>query len=173
MKDFLSLASDRYSVRAFADRAVEQEKIDKIIGAGMKAPTACNLQPFKIWVAQSEQAKNAICSCTKFDFIRQAPVILVVGAKPEQAWVRKYDGKNFADIDATIAATQMMLEVHDLGLGTTWIGHFDEGAIKEKFPEMRDYNLIALFPVGYIAGDCKPYKGHYESKDIATLVKEL
>ena len=173
MKDFLQLANDRYSVRSFAEREVEQEKIDKIINAGMKAPTAVNYQPFKIWVVKSEQARSAICSCTKFDFSKGAPVIFVVGANPAQAWVRKYDNKNFADIDAAIAATQMMLEVHDLGLGTTWIGHFDEGAVKEKFPQMRDYNLIALFPVGYIAGDCVPSKMHYASKEISELVKEL
>ena len=51
MKDFLQLANDRFSVRKFADKAVEQEKIDRIVDAGLKTPTACNLQPFKIWVA--------------------------------------------------------------------------------------------------------------------------
>ena len=173
MKDFLQLANERYSVRAFADKEVEQEKIDKIIEAGMKAPTAVNYQPFKIWVAESESARKAICECTKFDFSKDAPVIFVVGALPDKAWVRKYDDKNFADIDASIVATHMMLEVHDLGLGTTWIGHFDEGALKDKFEEMRPYSLIAIFPVGYIAKDCAPSKMHYASREFSDAVKIL
>ena len=173
MKDFLQLAEERYSVRAFCDKEVEQEKIDKILQAGLKAPTAVNFQPFKIWIAKSEDARRAICECTKFDFCNGAPVIFVVGAKPDGAWVRKYDGKNFADIDAGIAATHMMLEIHDLGLGTTWVGHFDEGALKDKFAQMRGYNLIALFPVGYIPSDCAPSKMHYASKDAADMTEEL
>ena len=173
MKDFLQLANDRYSVRKFADRDVEQEKIDKIVEAGIKAPTACNLQPFKIWVVKSEDAKNKINKANPFQFVHQAPVLIVVGAKNEEAWVRKFDGKNFADIDASIVATHIMLAIHDLGLGTTWIGHFDEKLLKEQFEEMRDYNLIAIFPVGYIADDCVPAKGHSEYRAYDEIVKEL
>ena len=173
MKDFLQLAKDRYSVRKFADREVEQEKIYKIVEAGIKAPTACNLQPFKIWVAKSEDAKNKINKANKFPFVHQAPVLIVVGSKNEEAWVRKFDGKNFADIDASIVATHIMLAIHDLGLGTTWIGHFDEKLLKEQFEEMKDYNLIAIFPVGYIADDCVPAKGHSEYRVYDEIVKEL
>ena len=173
MKDFLQLANDRYSVRKFSDRAVEQEKIDKIVEAGIKAPTACNLQPFKIWVAKSADAKNKINKATPFPFVHQAPVLIVVGANPKEGWVRQFDGKSFADVDASIVATHVMLAIHDLGLGTTWIGHFDEKILKAEFEEMRDYNLIAIFPVGYIAEDCVPAKGHAEFKDYALTVKEI
>ena len=173
MKDFLQLANDRYSVRKFADKAVEQEKIDNIVEAGVKAPTACNLQPFKIWVVKSAEAKNVINKSNPFPFVHQAPVLIVVGSNPKEGWVRQFDNKSFADVDASIVATHIMLAIHDLGLGTTWIGHFDEKIIKAEFEEMRDYNLIAIFPVGYIADDCVPAKGHSEFKDYALTVKEL
>ena len=173
MKDFLQLASDRYSVRKFADKEVEQEKIDKIIEAGIKAPTACNLQPFKIWIAQSAEAKNKINKANPFPFVHQAPVLIVVGANHKEGWVRRFDNKSFADIDASIVATHIMLAIHDLGLGTTWIGHFDDKILKQEFEEMKDYNLIAIFPVGYIADDCVPAKGHTEYKDFAITVTEL
>ena len=173
MKDFLQLAKDRYSVRKFADKAVEQEKIDKIIEAGLKAPTACNLQPFKLWVVQSEEAKQKIGKARRFSFMDTAPVLIVVGANYNEGWVRRFDGKNFADIDASIVATHIMLAVHDLGLGTTWIGHFDEKILKEEFEEMKDYSLIAIFPIGYIADDCVPAQGHFEFKDYAKTVKKL
>ena len=171
--DFLQLANDRYSVRKFADKEVEQEKIDKIIEAGIKAPTACNLQPFKIWVAESKDAKDKINKANPFPFVHQAPVLIVVGSKNEGAWVRKYDGKNFADIDTSIVATHIMLAIHDLGLGTTWIGHFDDKLLKEQFEDMQGYNLIAIFPVGYIADDCVPSDWHFVRKDNSLTVKEL
>ena len=173
MTDFFQLAKDRYSVRKFSDKAIEQEKLDKIIEAGLKAPTACNLQPFKLWVAKSADAKNKINKCNPFPFVHEAPALIVVGASPNEAWVRHFDGKNFADIDASIVATHIMLAIHDFGLGTTWIGHFDEQALKNEFEEMRDYSLIAIFPVGYIADDCAPAKAHTEYKDYASAVKEL
>ena len=173
MKDFLQLASDRYSVRKFSDKAVEQEKIDKIIEAGLKAPTARNLQPFKIWVAKSAAAKNKINKANTFPFVHQAPVLIVVGANAKEGWVRQSDNKSFADVDASIVATHIMLAIHDLGLGTTWIGHFDEKVLKAEFGEMKDYSLIAIFPVGYIADDCVPSERHSECKDYALAVKEL
>ena len=173
MKDFLQLARERYSVRKFADREVEQVKIDKIVEAGIKAPTACNLQPFKIWVAKSKDAKNKINKANPFQFVHQAPVLIVVGAKEKEAWVRKFDNKNFADIDASIVATHIMLAIHDLGLGTTWIGHFDEKFLKEQFEDMQDYNLIAIFPVGYIADDCVPSDWHAKCRAKDEIIKEL
>ena len=173
MKDFLQLASERYSVRKFADKEVEQEKIDKIIEAAIKAPTACNAQPFKIWVVKSEDAKNKVYKAGPSPFAGQAPVMIIVGASSKEGWTRPFDNKRFADIDASIVATHIMLEIHDLGLGTTWIGYFDDGVLKQEFEEMKDYSLIAIFPVGYIADDCVPAKLHTEYKDKTVIVKEL
>ena len=77
-------------------------------------------------------------------YVFGAPVAFVVGSKAEAAWVRPYDKKNFADVDATIAATQMMLEIEELGLGTTWVGHFDAPKLKELFPEMNSWQFFLL-----------------------------
>ena len=173
MKDFLTLAKDRYSVRKFAAADIPQEDIDKIIEAGLCAPTAVNFQPFKIWSFESDSAKSKLLSCTKMKFIEPAKVILAIGAKADEAWIRPYDKKNFAEIDASIVATQMMLAIHDLGYGSTWIGHFDEDAVKAQFPEMKEYELIALLPVGVIADDCKPSERHSVSKSRKELVAVL
>ena len=63
--DFLTLAKDRYSARKFVSGEVPQEDIDKIIEAGLCAPTAVNYQPFKIWAFESAEAKAKLLSCTK------------------------------------------------------------------------------------------------------------
>lgn len=169
--DFLQLALDRYSCRTLTDAPVEQEKIDKIVKSAMAAPTACNNQPFKVWVFQSAEALEKVRATTPCAF--GGSVMFAIGGKPKDAWVRQFDKKNFADVDATIVATHMMLEIQDLGLGTTWIGHFDAPALKAAFPEMADYEMIALFPVGYPTADAAPAKGHFNCKPMEELVAVL
>ena len=61
------------------------------------------------------------------------------------------DGKNSAEIDASIVCTHMMLEVADLGLGSTWVGSFDEEIVKKILPQTADYEVLALLPVGHPA----------------------
>ena len=169
--DFLNLSRDRYSVRKLSDKPVEPEKIEAILQAGLAAPTACNNQPFKIWVLRSPEVIEKMAEMTPFTF--GAKVILAVGSKAEEGWVRKYDQKNFADVDAAIVATHLMLAIHELGLGTTWVGSFDEGKLKAAFPEMEGYSLIAMFPTGYPAEDAEPSRLHLVSKEKAELVAEL
>lgn len=171
MTDFLSLARDRYSCRAFTEKPVEPEKIDALLEAAVAAPTAVDKQPWHAWVFETPEAAQRLAACTRFHF--GARVIIAVGAKADEAWVRKYDGRNFADVDASIVATHIMLAAHDLGLGTTWVGHFDAPAVKEAFPEMADYDLVALFPLGYPAPDGGPSAQHDKRKDVADLVTRV
>lgn len=148
--EFLELAQKRFSCRSFTDRPVEEEKLKKIMKAGILAPTAVNYQPWKAWVIQGDKlVKFREVSGIRF----VTPVVILIGADESSAWVRKYDERNFADVDASIAATQMMLEVEDLGLGTVWVGHFNAPAVKKAYPQTKDYDLIGLFPIGYPAGE--------------------
>lgn len=100
-----------------------------------------------------------------------APVIFIVACRPEDAWVRKYDGKNGAEIDAAIVGTHIMLEVADLGLGSTWVGSFDPVKLKEVLPEIGEWVPIAMFPVGHILG--QPSPRHSERKVLKDLVTIL
>lgn len=169
--DFMELVKERYSCRKFSSKKVENEKIEQILTAGLVAPTAVNKQPYKIWVVKTKQAREKIENITRFSF--GAPLFFVVGACKKEAWVRKYDQRNFADVDASIVATQMMLAIHSLELGTTWVGHFDAPKLQEMFQEMKDYDLIAIFPVGYPSEDAQPSPSHYERKRKEEVVTVL
>lgn len=171
MTDFLELARDRYPCRAFTDRPVEPEKIDALLAAAVAAPTAVDRQPWRAWVVESPEAVERLSACTRFSF--GARVFVVVGAVADEAWVRKYDGRNFADVDASIVATHVMLAAHDLGLGTTWVGHFDAPAVKEAFPEMAPYDLVALFPLGYPAEGDEPAPMHFKRRPMEELVTRV
>ena len=169
--DFLELAKERFSCRSLKCTRIDKELINKIIEAGIAAPTAVNKQPYKIWYMQSPEAKERIKEVTRFDF--NADTFLVVGSKEDEAWVRKYDGKNFADVDASIVATHMMLEIQDLGLRTTWVGHFNAPKLKELCPQMNGYELIAIFPIGYPAEDGVPSERHEDRKSVEEVVQVL
>ena len=171
MKDFLDLAKARYSVRKFDGRDIPDEDIDKIIEAGIAAPTGVNYQPIKIWVFRSEESRKALLKCTKMKFIEPAKVIFAVGADPTGAWVRPFDGKNIADIDAAIVITHMMLEIHDLGYGSTWIGHFDPEALAKVCPETKNYSMVGLLPVSGI--DMEPSERHSKRKPREEIITEL
>ncbi len=169
--EFLKLAKERYSCRKMSDSPVEKEKIESILAASLAAPTAVNNQPYKIWVFETDEAQENIAKVSRYTF--DAKVFLLLGAKRSEAWVRPFDGKNFAEVDGSIVATHMMLAIHDIGLGSTWVGYFDAPKLKELYPEMEDYELIALFPVGYPASDSEPSPRHTQKKERELTVKYL
>lgn len=169
--DFKELAEVRYSCRSISDRKVDPQLIEQIIETAMKAPTAVNRQPLKIFRMESEQAKKDVARATRFTF--GADNFLVVGYKKDEAWERSYDHRNFADVDASIVATHIMLQITDLGLATTWVGHFDAPLLRSLYPAMADYELIALFPIGYAVEDDKPSPRHFARKSREEIVETL
>lgn len=169
--DFLELAKNRYSCRKLSDREVEKEKIQKILEAAQAAPTAHNMQPEKIWVITKKEDIEKVGQATTCTF--GAGLFFVVGTKNSDGWQREADGRYFADVDASIVGTHMMMEIKDLGLDTTWVGWFDPSVMKKNFPQMKDYDLIAIFPVGYAKPEAHPSKLHTSRRaldDIAEFI---
>ena len=171
--EFFEVVKNRFSCRKFSSKPVEDEKLDKILEAARIAPTAKNAQPVKIWVIKSHEALEKIKSTIPFPWVKDASVILAVGGTPEGAFLRPSDGKNFSEVDATIVATHIMLAIEAEGLASTWIGMFDEPKAKELFPEMKNYELIALFPIAYKADDAQPSDRHEKRKSKDELIKIL
>ena len=169
--NFLELAKSRYSCRMMTDKPVEQEKLDKIIEAGLIAPTAKNMQPFRIWIVNNSESLEKLKGALHTTF--GAKTVLIVGGIKEEALTRA-DGFNFALVDATIVATHILLAIEDVGLNTTWIGGaYDDAKLKKIFPEMKDYQIAGLFPIGYAADDAKPSPNHDKSRPKDELVINL
>ena len=169
--DFEKLSAARYSLRKFSPAPVEEEKLALILEAGRNAPTAHNLQPQRIFVLRSPEALEKADGCTAAHF--HPTVMLVVAYDAEEAWKRETDGKNHGEIDAAIAATQMMLQAADLGLGTTYVGMFEPEKLLAAFPEMEGLTPIALLPLGYGAETAHPSRLHADRKPLEELVKYL
>ena len=163
--NFSVLAKERYAVRKFIDQIVEKEKLDLILEAGSVAPTAVNYQPQRILVIEAEESVAKLKSCTPYHF--SAPLALLVCYDSTVSWKRSHDKKEMGEVDASIVATQMMLQAHELGLGSTWVGHFNPDIIRESF-EIPEYLVpVVLLPIGYPSSDSVPHpKMHYNRYDI-------
>lgn len=143
---FIEIAKMRYSVRKYSDRAVESEKLEKIIEAAHVAPTAANLQPVKLIVVQSEEGLNKLGKAAN---TYDAPIAIIVCADHSKAWIRPFDGKKTTDIDATILTDHMMHEATELGLGTCWVCYFKADIISKEFRLPDNLEPVNILAIGY------------------------
>ncbi len=164
--EFLELVKSRYSVRAYKNEPVENEKLDKILEAARFAPTAVNYQPFQIIVMKTEGKKEELKSIYQAEWFSQAPLVICVCSIPEKAWSRR-DGKNYADVDATIVMDHIILAATSLGLGTCWIGAFDVDAAKRILNLSDGIEPLVFTPIGYPADEI----GTKRRKELSELVK--
>lgn len=166
--EFSELIKSRFSVREFSDRKVEREVTEKILTAGQVAPTACNRQPQRIFVIESEEGLAKLRKCTGSHF--NAPLAMLVCFDRDECWKRDYDGKSSGDIDASIVCAHMMLEAADLGVGSTWVMHYIPEAVKEEFGLPDNLESVALLVMGYPGEGAVPAPMHYRKKPLADTV---
>ncbi len=162
--EFFDLIGQRYSVRAYKADAVEDDKLRKVLEAGVIAPTACNLQPFRLVVMPVEKHLDTLKKICRAPFFTQAPLVIGIYSDMDAAWVRK-DGKNFADVDAAIVMDHMILAATALGLGTCWIGAFDAQAARDAVNLGAGFEPVAFTPLGYPASSL-PVRQRKELDDI-------
>lgn len=166
--NFSQLAGERFSCRKFKEQSVEQEKIDSILNAALVAPTAVNKQPQRILVLTDKEKLNKLNNCTKYGF--DAPLCFIVCYDKSKAYNRGYDGKNSAEIDASIVTTHMMLQAQDIGLGTTWVMAFNPEKVRENFNIPLELEILALLPTGYPADDVSVSPLHNKFIDMGEMV---
>lgn len=143
---FLDLAKARYSTRKYTAKKVEKEKLDSILNAGRVAPTAANKQPQRILVIQEREGIARIGETAN---VYGALLVLVVCGDAKEAWTRPVGNKVFADIDASVVTTHMMLQAAELGLGSVWIGIFDPKTVKRAFKLPEELEPVSILAIGY------------------------
>lgn len=143
---FLELAKKRYSVRKYTDQAVSENYMQQILEAGRVAPTAANKQPYHIIAVRSEEGLSKI---SKTGNVYGAPLAFIVCAKDHESWVRPFDGKNLADVDATIVTNHMMMQAAQLELGSLWVCYFDPSVIKKEFALPDGLEPLHILGVGH------------------------
>lgn len=152
------LILNRYSVRNYFEKPVEEEKLLQVLDAARNAPSAVNYQPWHFVVIDSEESLEQMWSVYNRDWIKTAPIIIVACADHSQSWKRSSDGKDFADVDVSIAIDHITLKATELGLGTCWVCNFNADHCSEILNLPKDVEPIALIPIGYPNSDIPPKK---------------
>lgn len=146
--DVLSAIQGRRSIRQYSARAIEDEKINKVLEAARLAPSASNSQLWKFIVVKNDETRLKIAEAAgRQMFVRQAPVIIVAcGLDPERVM---FCGQPRYTVDLSIAVSYMILEAYEQGLGTCWLGYFDEEKVKEILGIPGNIRVVTMIPLGY------------------------
>jgi len=146
---FAELAKNRFSCRAFADRAVEPEKLAQVLEAGRIAPTAVNGQPVFVKVIKSPEMLKKIRGLTRMAY--NAPVVLMVCYDDNKVYtpVTYLDDFKSGIMDSSIVTTSMMMQATDLGLATLWARGFNASHIEHEFGFEPNVKLACLLDIGY------------------------
>ena len=157
--DFFEIVKRRRSIRLFTDRPVEEVKIEQILETALAAPSAGNLQAYKIYVVKSAEDRAALATAARGqDSVRTAPVVLVFCTDAAQAATQYGErGERLYTLqDATIACTFAMLAIEALGLATVWVGAFREEAVWKALGSPAGLSPVAMLPIGYAGEEPEP-----------------
>jgi len=152
--EFFAAVKARQSIRAFAGRPLEEEKLQTLLATANAAPSAGNMQAYEIFVVRNAGVKAQLARAAYGqEFIAEAPVVLVFLTNPDRSAVRY--GRRGAELycvqDATIACTFVHLGATSLGLGATWVGAFDETQAHRALGSPSGLRPVAMLPIGYPA----------------------
>jgi len=143
----------RRSVREFLDKEVPIDVIHELVDLGNLAPSAGNLQARDFIIVRNKKVKDALARAALHqDFISEAPVVLVVCANLERIGPYGNRGRSlYAIQDASAAIQNILLAIHEKGLGAVWVGAFHEDEVSRILELPPHARPIAIIPIGYPA----------------------
>jgi len=142
----LDLILNRRSIRRYETKDIPEEVLKQILDAGRQAPSAGNRQPIRFVIVKNREITKNFSNALFNRFIEDAPVV-IVGCADEKSLLT---GK-WAVVDATIAMQNMIIAAWTLGIGSCWIGAFNEGKVKELLKIPDSWKVVALVTFGYPA----------------------
>lgn len=141
----------RRSVRRYARDPIPDGVLEELLSAAILAPSAGNAQPWRFIVVRDQKLKEGLVSAAYGQgFLAEAPAVIVVCADLERAR-RAYRerGETLYCLQDTAAATQnLLLAATAKGLGTCWVGAFDEGKVAKVLQLPKGLRPVVLIPVG-------------------------
>ncbi|BCS55864.1 nitroreductase family protein [Geobacter sp. SVR] len=152
----------RHSVRSFSERLVEPEKLRAVLEAARCAPSWANLQCCRFVVVRDPAVKRRISELSSVDTffaakgyktnpsqmaLAEAPVVIVICALPNLSGDMRH--QQFYMTDAGLAAQNLMLAAHDLGLGSVFVSIFEDQPLAEMLGIPAYVSIVGLLPLGY------------------------
>ena len=140
--DVFEAIQQRKSIRAYTDKPVEREKIEKILEAGRLAPSARNVEPWHFIAVTDKETRKALSKGIYAKFVAQSPLVIV-------ACGDKKASDDWYAVDVSLAVENMVLAATGEGLATCCVGSFNEKDVKELLQIPENYEVIVMVAVGY------------------------
>jgi nitroreductase len=146
--DVRKAIQSRRSIRSYESREVEEEKLVRILESGRLSPSAGNRQERRFVIIRDAMTRKALSEAARDQtFVAQAPVV-IAACSVESEYVMSC-GQLAYPIDTAVAVDHMTLQAVEEGLGTCWIGAFDEKKVKEILNIPDNIRVVALMPLGH------------------------
>ena len=172
--DLWQAIEERYSVRAFdPDVEVSPEVVERLLQAAIRAPSAGNRQPWHFYIVRDPDVRKGLAAAAYGqDFVAQAPVAVVVCADAEQSAARYGSrGRELYCLQDTAAATEhILLAAVASGLGSCWVGAFDEQAAAQVLELPSHHRAVAILPLGKPAGSRSARTGRRALETVASTI---
>jgi nitroreductase len=148
--DFYRVIQTRGSVRSYKKDPIPEEVLNRVLEAARVAPSGSNLQPWKFILVKDDALKKKMVSvCDNQEFVAEAPLVVVACGKKLLFNRGGYMGEMSMLVDVSIAFTHLILAARAEGLGTCWIGAFNNDEIKGLLEIPDGYEVVAATPLGY------------------------
>jgi nitroreductase len=148
--EFYEVIKSRKSIRKYKPNPIPEPALERILNAARLAPSAKNIQPWKFIVIKDTKIKQQLVpACRNQECISQAPIVICAVALEKIAWGRMGGYWSSYPVDLSIALEHIMLAATNEGLGTCWIGAYEEKEVKRILNIPEDVKVIALTPLGY------------------------
>lgn len=162
----------RRSVRAYEDRPVPGDVLTKVLEAGRVAPSSSNYQPWHFIIVKDPATRKGLSKGRNAGFLKDTPVVIVGcgNKKINERWYK---------VDTTIALENMVLAATGEGLGTCWIGSFDEEDVKSLLKVPADWSVVAMLALGYpkerwnLLGGAKKHEHRRKDLGLITSYEEF
>lgn len=169
--EFYEVIRERKSVRKYKPDPISDEVLNRILEAGRIAPSAKNIQPWHFIVIKNPEIKEQVAEASRGQrFMAQAPIILCGCALEDIAWGSMGGYMSSFAVDLAIGMDHMILAAANEGLGTCWIGAFDEKDVKKILNVPDNVRIVALTPIGYPAEEPRD-RGRKLLKEIVSYDK--
>ena len=155
---FLELAKKRRSTRKYSAKSVPREVIERCLEAARLAPSACNSQPWSFIVVDNGKGRNDLAEAafsgihSMNTFAKKAPVLIIVVTE-QSVYVAKVGGYlkgvQYNLIDVGIACEHLCLAAAEEGVGTCWLGWFNEKAVKKVLGLPDNKKVDVIISMGY------------------------
>jgi len=164
----LEVIKKRRSVRKYKKDPIPEEALSRVLQAARLAPSGKNFQPWKFIIVKDKSLKEKLAQASAGQFfMAEAPIIIVGCGFPDNCYAHMGRYMKSWSVDVTIAFDHLMLQAQEEGLGTCWIGSFEEEEVKEILNVPESVKVLALTPLGY-PGEIPAFRGRKSLDEIVS-----